>query len=77
MKASVVWCGVVRHTGSGAVSLQREIITQQSGIKCTKADSSYATNCVKPSSQATSRVPKETKNNDRLLSCRATVLIHY
>ena len=30
-------CGVVctvRHTGSGAVSLQGEIITQQSGIKC-------------------------------------------
>lgn len=74
-QCGVVW--MVRHTGWGAVSLQGEIITQRVWNKvCTDAGSSYATKCSKPSGRAR-RVPKETKNNDRPLSCRVTTQSHY
>lgn len=68
---------IVRHTGWGAVSLQGEIITQRVWNKvCTDGGGSYATKCSKPSGRAR-RVPKETKNNDRSLSCRVTMQSHY
>lgn len=62
-------CGVAGtpHRLRSSVLAGRDNYTAVWKTVCTKADSSsYATNCIKPSGQATSRVPEETKNNDRL-----------
>lgn len=77
-RCGVVWCGVdgTPHRLRSSVLAGRDNYIAVWNKVCTEADGSYTTESIEPSGRA-SKVPKETKNNDRPLSCWATAQSYY